>query len=527
MGFLPLAAFKMTNFFHGSISKKIALLLGVGFFIRLTIAWLPQKYFYYLISDDAYYYFSIAKNLVNRGMLSADGITLTNGFHPLWLFVITPVFFFFQKHPWFSIHLVITVSAVFDTLAAFLIYKTLERLGKEKTGLWAAAFYLVNPWGLLHTMNGLETAQNNFFLAVMVYLSVRANTEWLKSNWFSFGAVCGLALLSRTDNIFVVVVLLGYLLWREKSLDSLIKPAAVSLAVVLPWLVFNHAAFGTVVQTSGTAYPWMYHQAYLSKFKTYFSPELIPYLLKNSFVGVSDNAHHYGDWTITSVVAIALLFRLRKWPVKYRPLLWTLLGSGIFIFFHLFIRWSVRPWYPQSVFILTLPVVALVVGKFHRYLVAIAAVFVLSICGWAVSDVKFLVAERSKVMLELINTKIPPGHRVGAFNSGYVQYLTDKRVVNLDGLVNNEILDYYKKRKGLEYLRKRDIRWLVDQPFYIRMAFGKYFGPEAKGAFELVATVSQIEYFKNDVFAIAVLPEGFHPPPDLEVPIEFDSAAAR
>ena len=123
-----------------SIDRKLILLLAAGFLVRFVLAWLPEKYLFYLISDDAYYYFSVARNLGTRGMLSADGITLTNGFHPLWLFLITPIFFFFKSDPWLPVHLTVTLSALFDTAAGFLIYKVLEKLGRPKLGFWAAAF---------------------------------------------------------------------------------------------------------------------------------------------------------------------------------------------------------------------------------------------------------------------------------------------------------------------------------------------------------------------------------------------------
>src|ERR1700691_5333604 len=38
-----------------------------------------------LFSDDAYYYFVVARRLVQTGRSSFDGFTLTNGYHPLWM----------------------------------------------------------------------------------------------------------------------------------------------------------------------------------------------------------------------------------------------------------------------------------------------------------------------------------------------------------------------------------------------------------------------------------------------------------
>ncbi len=501
-------------------------MLLLGLTIRLVLAWLPQKLFYYLISDDAYYYFSIAKNLVNQGMLSADGINLTNGFHPLWLFVITPIYFFFQSNPWLSIHLVLALSALFDTAAAFLIYKTLERLNKPIIGFWAAAFYLINPFGLEHTMNGLETAQNNFFLALLVFLSIKANSEWLKTGWPYLGTICGLALLSRTDNIFIVSALLAYLFLRDKNLKIIAKTSIVAAVIVLPWLVYNLSTFGTILQTSGTVYPFLYHQQYLDEFKTYFSFSLIPYLLKLGFYSFTYNAFHYGNWILTLVLLGTLFWQLRKDPKKYRPLLWTLFGAGLFIAFHTFVRWSVRPWYPQAVFVLTLPVIALSLEKINRNTVATVAGIALLISGWWVWKEPFRIADRSPVMLEIIK-RTPASDRVGAFNSGYLQYFTDQKVVNLDGLVNNEVLSYYKKNGGLDYFRQMNIRWLVDTRTYLRGVFGPYFGARAESSLAVIYDLSDALFPGNSILMVKVLPESLRPPPGRVMSIDRNWAAKK
>lgn len=494
--------------------RKVFFLLAFGFLLRFGLAWLPEKFLYYLISDDAYYYFTIAGNFITRGMLSADGITLTNGFHPLWLFVITPVYFFFRSSPWLGIHLVMTIAAVFDTAAAFLIYKTLKRLGKPNVGFWAALFYLANPYGLLHTMNGLETAQNNFFLAFLVFLSVRSTPDWLQKNWLFLGTICGLTLLSRTDNVFALGILFGYLWWRDRTLPAIVKTAVVVTLLVLPWLVFNVISFGSVVQTSGTAYPWLYHQQYLNEHQTYFSSALIPHLIKLGFYSFAQNAFHYGNWILTAIVAGFLIFRLSNWQQKCRPLVWTLAAACVFMGVHTFIRWSVRPWYPQAVFVLTLPLVALALERMNRFWLGLCIVAVLFFSGWAVWSTPLWLANRSKVMLEIVNGQIPAEDRVGIFNSGYLQYFTDRKVINLDGLVNNEVLPYYRKHKGIEYLRKRNIAWLVDRSIYLGAVFGPYLGPAAESTLSLVKVWQDSLHPEIAVGIVQVLPDSLRPLPE-------------
>lgn len=488
--------------------RKLVYFFLLGLLVRLVLAWLPEKYLFYLVSDDAYYYFTIARNWAGRGLLSADGITLTNGFHPLWLFLITPIFSLFGDQHWFSIHLVLTISAFFDTAAGFLMYKSLEKLGKPGLGLWAAGFFYFHPFGILHSMNGLETALNSFFLALLVYLSLGAIPQWLPHGWLPLGTAIGLALLTRTDNIFFVLPFLAYLFWRERNFKAILKVTAAAILLVGPWLVYNFVSFGTVVQTSGTAYPWYYHQLYLNGFKTYFSLTLFPYLLRLGLYAFAENAFHYGNWVLTIMLSLVLIYRLKSWPARYRPLLWTLAGSALFLAVHLFVRWSVRPWYPQAVFVLTLPAVVLALDGIRRYLVGLVVVVSLVLSGWWVWNWPFRLADRSRVMLKMIEEKIPTADRVGVFNSGYLQYFTDKKVINLDGLVNNEVLPYYQKKKGWEYFRRRNIRWLVDTQAYLGGIFGQYFGSAADSLLVGVAAQLNISYPANNVFIIQVFMEG-------------------
>lgn len=507
--------------------RKLYYLLLFGLAIRLVLAWLPFDKLIYLTSDDAYYYFSIAKNIVNRGMLSADGITLTNGFHPLWLFVITPIFIFFQASPWVCIHLVLTLSAFFDSAAAFFIFKSLEALNKSEVGFWAAAFYLVNPYGLLHTMNGLETALNNFFLALLVYLSLKATPEWLKKGWFLLGTVSGLALLSRTDNIFFVAALFAYLHWRDRRLAEIGKTLLPAIGLVLPWMVYNFITFGTVLQSSGSAYPFHYHQLYLNEHKTFFSSALITYLAKLTFYEFALNAYHYGNWVLSLALAGYLLFQFKKRRKDFHPFLWMLVGAFLYVAFHVLMRWSVRPWYPQAVFILTLPAVALGLENLRRPVLWAVAIFALFFSARNVWSTPFRMADRSVLMLDVVYNRIPSGDRVGVFNSGYLQYFTDQKVVNLDGLVNNEILPYYGEKKGLEYLRQKNIRWLLDTPSYLAGVFGLYFGTGAESSLAVREIFPSPRYPTALVSLVEVLPEGSAAPADRVMPIWYDKTLRR
>ena len=49
-------------------------------------------------TDDSFYYFQIARNLAEGKFSTFDGgITRTNGYHPIWMFLITPFYWMFDE----------------------------------------------------------------------------------------------------------------------------------------------------------------------------------------------------------------------------------------------------------------------------------------------------------------------------------------------------------------------------------------------------------------------------------------------
>ena len=74
-------------------------LLVIGFGIAIQIVLVTRSISYLLtnvLSDDSFYYFDIARSIVMGHGLTFNGVDPTNGFHPLWLLVIVPIFKFFS-----------------------------------------------------------------------------------------------------------------------------------------------------------------------------------------------------------------------------------------------------------------------------------------------------------------------------------------------------------------------------------------------------------------------------------------------
>jgi hypothetical protein len=158
--------------------------------------------------------------------------------------------------------------------------------------------------------------------------------------------------------------------------------------------------------------------------------------------------------------------------------------------------------------------VALACENLNRKILWAGALLTLLLSGAISTGTAFRIADRSKEMLKLIQRKIPANDKVGVFNSGFVQYFTNERVINLDGLVNNEVLEYYKRRDGLRYFRERKIRWLLDTQGYLFDFFEPYFGPGSDSLLAVADYYTDISIPGNNIFLIEVSMDGIHPPPD-------------
>jgi hypothetical protein len=72
--------------------SRLVFLLAAVLFAGAVLFTLPTATLSGLISDDALFYATIARNMAEGSFSTFDGIEPTNGYHPLWLVVLTAVF---------------------------------------------------------------------------------------------------------------------------------------------------------------------------------------------------------------------------------------------------------------------------------------------------------------------------------------------------------------------------------------------------------------------------------------------------
>jgi hypothetical protein len=215
----------------------VAVHLAIASATKAGVAWWYR-------SDDAFYYFRTARNIVAGLGSTFDGVSLTNGYHPLWMLVCLPAFALGRSDPWTPLRILIVVSGTLTAASGVLLFRMVSRATVTAVGGLIALVWAV--WPPIHaatTQLGLENALNAFLFVLVLYLISLLPLDQLPPRGRVCGIAIGLALLvmARLDNVFVagllgLWVVLGPNPFRTRAVLYILI-ATFSLVAGLLWRV--------------------------------------------------------------------------------------------------------------------------------------------------------------------------------------------------------------------------------------------------------------------------------------------------
>ena len=215
--------------------------------------------------DDAFYYYEIAKNLAEGQFSTFDGgITRTNGYHPLWLLLITPFYWICDPvTALFGIKafeiMLVTGAVVLVVLAArvarlpwLLLFAALPMLLNRRhlmIGMEAAAaLFTLGVLFLVLSLFARDPLRWKWPLAVTVFTLPWARLEYVAISMAATGALCLIEWSRRKEP--PASVSLGAFISSLSSLKSVI-PFAGACAGILVYFVYNGVVFGGLIPVSG------------------------------------------------------------------------------------------------------------------------------------------------------------------------------------------------------------------------------------------------------------------------------------
>jgi hypothetical protein len=250
-------------------------LLALAILPHIAIAFSnPNTILDWYSSDDGFYYFQVARNLAEGHGFTFDGINKTNGFHPLWLFLITPIFAFAQINNLLPLRVLMFFSAVISGTSAILFYRILRSYVSSGIAILAGILWIAVPRIHDITMRaGVESGINAFTLllywhGLVTYIADSRNRK--QRDWVRLGFVAVLAILARLDNVFIVGVGSLWLLvnldggkhplrsrpqWSSRLINWLFHLAPI-VAIMMVYMAWNILDFGTAIPVSGQVKTW-------------------------------------------------------------------------------------------------------------------------------------------------------------------------------------------------------------------------------------------------------------------------------
>jgi hypothetical protein len=172
------------------------------------------------LQDDAFYYYKVASNIFSLHRITYDGEQLSNGFHPLWLALIS--FFYTPTNDGVDfVYRVQWIMFFCALLTVVALYFTLTRL---RAGWFCSvivtAVFCVHSTFVDMQMNGLETSLNTLMLLLLfnAFLTIFLNPQVPINRYIYFGVVAAAAFLVRTDNGIALLLLFLALAWISRRI---------------------------------------------------------------------------------------------------------------------------------------------------------------------------------------------------------------------------------------------------------------------------------------------------------------------
>ena len=163
-----------------------------------------------LYQDDAFYYFKIARNIVDGRGMTFDGTTPTNAFHPLYLLLLLPLMVVSGSDPVTPIQLSGALLVLVSLLTGAVVFRLTRQVAGPRTALLALALWSVSPYdGKLDTK---RRDRKSLGSRILFHIPIELGLEIKKHHRVSlfFDHVSNAYLADKNDGLDTLGVRYGY-----------------------------------------------------------------------------------------------------------------------------------------------------------------------------------------------------------------------------------------------------------------------------------------------------------------------------
>jgi hypothetical protein len=447
--------------------------------IAITVLLLPAiPYLQTLVTDDALYYPIIARNLTTGlGSTYDDGITVTNGYHPLWAWVQVAVAWPLRAYPalvylwWIKALIVATVLA-----ALYVWHRVIKAIWADDVAALTYVLLLGGYWWSIYTLySGMETPLVVLMIGLLLLQTLRTMERAVITWWDSslLGLLFAATFLARLDSIFFLLVLacwLAYHCFTRRCYRPLFITFGIASVAILPYLFWNLWTFGHVMPVSGLKKsPGLQLTDRLADQARFWGDKLEN--LHALFGGPGLLATGLILIVLLTVTRVALRKGVRQWGV-----LWTVpLGAVLHYFYTAFLMTEGDVhWYQYLEYLsayLVIATFAYAVSHWftglHRRLAPLPLLLLalLLVCILALHAPHTL---RNRVNVATVEAGLwasqhtPPTARFGMYDSGIFHFVANRPTLALNGLAGDrELLALAQRRAIREIVQRYALDYLV------------------------------------------------------------------
>ena len=353
------------------------------------------------------------------------------------------------------------------------------------------------------------------------------------------GILLGLVILSRLDGLIflgVILIHLSYRIikesekmgWFKKLIRSVVPLVVVVLTFLVPWLMFNYHVSGSIIPTSGKAvrflslnygFDFFHFRFGIDQPTSFLSDIPLQYYLENIFLSFMKLIRHlpYTSFVagafyntlqasggkivlakelvrvLSSIGMLVLFIFLWRFSPRQNKAWRILFLYSIFLIaaysFYVFGQWFYHRYYFAAAFMGTIwggQFLFSIDSRFRRRLITrkvfkmlIVIIFtILYLLQWGqvFSELRRNQNLNLYKMVKAVEKKIPKEAIIGCFQSGILGYYSDREVINLDGVVNQEALVAMQENRLGEYVTRKGITYIMDWSYVLNTLFFRHLG---------------------------------------------------